>query len=98
VIIAGELGRGVRRRGHRDHPQATHRALDLAAPDGSNGPQRAPHDLADVRRRDVLGGLIHELVGRSHSSLNFSDVRIRVQALSCALAVLADDIRSEVQT
>ncbi len=37
-----------------------HRALGLAAPDGSNGPQRAPHDLANVRRRDVLDRLIHE--------------------------------------
>jgi hypothetical protein len=60
LVLGGATWKGPWRGRHARPPQATHRALDLAAPDGLNGPQRAPHDLADVRRRDVLGGLIHQ--------------------------------------
>lgn len=60
VLGRGHLERVLREYVMHDNQKRPHRALDLAAPDGSNGPQRVPHDLADVRRRDVLGGLIHE--------------------------------------
>jgi len=60
VLGQGHLERVLGEYVMHDNHKRPHRALDLAAPDGSNGPQRAPHDLADVRRRDVLGGPIHQ--------------------------------------
>jgi putative transposase len=60
VLGRGHLERVLRGYVMHYNQKRPHRGLDLAAPDGSNGPQRAPHDLADIRRRDVLGGLIHE--------------------------------------
>jgi putative transposase len=60
VLGRGHLERVLREYVMHYNQKRPHRALDLAAPDGSNGPRHAPHDLADVRRRDVLGGLIHE--------------------------------------
>jgi putative transposase len=43
--------------------QRPHRALDLRPPDGGSGIDPSPIATADplqVRRRDLLGGLIHE--------------------------------------
>jgi transposase InsO family protein len=37
-----------------------HRALKLAAPAGAARPRASPASHGDIRRRDVLGGLIHE--------------------------------------
>ena len=37
-----------------------HRGLHLAAPEGSSTPVNLPPDLSRVRRRDLLGGLVHE--------------------------------------
>jgi putative transposase len=42
---------------NRERP---HRGLDLATPIGSQDPPREASDADPVRRRDVLGGLIHE--------------------------------------
>ncbi len=37
-----------------------HRGLDLRAPDAPPGPPAPLPDFRRIRRRDVLGGLIHE--------------------------------------
>jgi hypothetical protein len=50
--------------------QRPHRALALAAPVADKG-DPAPVDPRQVRRRDVLGGLIHEYHGPRHDELRF---------------------------
>jgi hypothetical protein len=39
-----------------------HRGLDLGTPIGSPRPTVADLMTADIRRRDMLGGLIHEYI------------------------------------
>jgi putative transposase len=50
-------------RGHvrHDNQQRPHRGLALAVPEAGAGEQQSPQvNPGEVRRRDVLGGLIHE--------------------------------------
>jgi hypothetical protein len=47
---------------YADHYNETrpHRGLELKAPEPGPGPVRSPADGVRIKRRDVLGGLIHE--------------------------------------
>ena len=53
------LDRTLRTHAEHYNRQRPHRALGLASPLGVAG-QPIPVDPRDVRRRDLLGGLVHE--------------------------------------
>ncbi len=64
TLILGRrhLDRTVRTYAEHYNRQRPHRALGLASPLGVAG-QPIPANPRDVRRRDLLGGLIHEYHG-----------------------------------
>jgi putative transposase len=56
------LDRTLRIYAEHYNPQRPHRAVGLAPPLGVAG-QPSPVDPRDIRRRDLLGGLVHEYYG-----------------------------------
>jgi putative transposase len=57
-----QLDRTLRIYGEHDNRQRPHRAVGLATPLEAAG-EPIPVDPRDVRRRDLLGGLVHEYHG-----------------------------------
>jgi putative transposase len=60
IVSRRQLDRVVRVYVRHYNERRPHRALDLRAPDAIHSMRGAPAEPAAVRRRDLLGGLIHE--------------------------------------
>lgn len=60
ILNRRHLERVLRRYFGHYNAERPHRALDLAAPVAAAAPRAGPTSMAEIRRRDLLGGLIHE--------------------------------------